>query len=400
MKCAFCETDAKYCMMNQPETFHVLCDEHLREKYKLEVKPSQIKNAGLGLFTTCAVKKGKLLGVFGSRRVVYRKRNEKKIDEFVDRYYEGDYDLLLKSPKLRSEDVLLLCQNPLESSVFRFMNDAIGPDRRTSTRIIYLFLFNNVREEDIVHGWYLSGLEVKHCAGIKIAADVDIPKGGELFYDYGCDYWKYKEGFVLKKGINNVRSKRLGQIPNEMKEKVMNQLNMKRKKTNELMVPRKKWRKDGKQYYDHKEFKEKCPEAYKEYRRRRNEYFYKKRGYSEEKIAQIKALREGKEPNPLVIREKRNDYIRKWFKDNPDKYAKRLQYMREYIRERRRRQKNAYDVEYRKRNKKRINEYNAQYRKRPEYVIHKKKYNVKYNEIRRMRRKKSGQGLCTSPCPS
>ena len=42
------------------------------------------------------------------------------------------------------EDVLLLCEDPLSSSVFRFMNDAIGPDRLNLRRAVRRIRHNNV----------------------------------------------------------------------------------------------------------------------------------------------------------------------------------------------------------------------------------------------------------------
>ncbi len=65
---------------------HPFCAEHTREVLGVEVRPSQIKQAGLGLWAVRDFKKGVLLFEYGGERLAKREYNERYREDIMGAY--------------------------------------------------------------------------------------------------------------------------------------------------------------------------------------------------------------------------------------------------------------------------------------------------------------------------
>jgi uncharacterized protein len=123
----------------------------------LEVKPSTLPNAGLGLFTKKDIKKG-------TRIIEYL--GEVITEKELDRRAENDiYGYAFYISKRKVIDAYYT-----PDEIARYANDANGIERVPGIR-------NNCSYEIWKNrGW--------------ITAEKNIPAGAEIFVSYGADYWK------------------------------------------------------------------------------------------------------------------------------------------------------------------------------------------------------------------
>lgn len=122
---------------------------------QLRVKKSQLPNAGKGLFTTKAIPKG-------TRIVEYKGRRSKWKDV---RDEDGKNGYIFYINRNHVIDAL-----PTKTALARYANDARGLTKIKG-------VINNA-------DYVVDGLKAY------IESKRDIPAGGEIFVDYGKDYWK------------------------------------------------------------------------------------------------------------------------------------------------------------------------------------------------------------------
>lgn len=161
---------------------------------QLKVKKSQLPNAGNGLFTTKAIPKG-------TRIVEYKGRRSKWKDV---RDEDGKNGYIFYINRNHVIDAL-----PTKKALARYANDARGLTR----------IKGMINNSDYVVDGLKAYIESKR----------DIPAGGEIFVDYGKDYWKvirdniklWKAEEKEKKKETKVRKQRNGQ---KTKQKKSNQV--------------------------------------------------------------------------------------------------------------------------------------------------------------------------------
>ena len=131
-----------------------LCWQHLKKEQHLRIKPSQIPNAGLGLWTTKSFKAGDRVDVY---------KGEELTRQQVDARYPGDE--LAVYTICAGDDARSKCIDgrKTNSSAARFANDARGTAG----------LRNNVEIPRTV---------------MKIKGK-GVPANRELFLNYGATYW-------------------------------------------------------------------------------------------------------------------------------------------------------------------------------------------------------------------
>ncbi|MGC3946249.1 MAG: SET domain-containing protein [Chryseolinea sp.] len=122
---------------------------------QLKVKTSQLPNAGKGLFTTKPIPKG-------TRIVEYKGRRSKWKDV---RDEDGKNGYIFYINRNHVIDAL-----PTKKALARYANDARGLTR----------IKGMINNSDYVVDGLKAYIESKR----------DIPAGGEIFVDYGKDYWK------------------------------------------------------------------------------------------------------------------------------------------------------------------------------------------------------------------
>ena len=125
------------------------CWHHLKKDDQLRVKTSKVPHAGLGLYTTKRIRKG---------RSIAKYTGEKMSRAAVDKRYG----------KKRADYVLCRGKKCIDarrsnSSVARFVNDSRGTKRKNNTKLTQSFTVKATR---------------------------NITKGSELLAGYGRDYWK------------------------------------------------------------------------------------------------------------------------------------------------------------------------------------------------------------------
>ena len=121
------------------------------DQNQLEVKKSHIKGAGHGLYTNIAIKKGDVISMFIGDRT-------KAILDYKDMLYS-----------VYLSDGTYINTRPFEGKA-KFANDA---------QFNTLFHNNSEIVEKTINGI------VEAC----LIATCDIPKGSEIFLDYGDEYW-------------------------------------------------------------------------------------------------------------------------------------------------------------------------------------------------------------------
>jgi hypothetical protein len=122
---------------------------------QLYVKKSTIPNAGKGLFTKKAIKKGTLIVEYKGRRSTWK--------EVKDEDGKNGYIFFINRNNV-------IDGLPYKKALARYANDARGLVRIKG-------LLNN-------SDYIVDGLKAY------IEAKKDIPAGAEIFVDYGKDYWK------------------------------------------------------------------------------------------------------------------------------------------------------------------------------------------------------------------
>jgi uncharacterized protein len=121
---------------------------------QLVVKKSTLPNAGKGLFTKKAIKKGTRIVEYKGRITTWK--------EVQNDNGENPYIFYLKRDHVINAE-------PYKKALARFANDAKGLHRVKG-------MSNNAEYKE-------DGLRVF------ITATKDIPAGGEIFVDYGKEYW-------------------------------------------------------------------------------------------------------------------------------------------------------------------------------------------------------------------
>ena len=179
--CDICKHLATCCMTKDTLERTLLCNQCLKTQFHFEIKQSNIPTAGLGLFTTQDIKKGDRLGIYAGpvsqhcQRIILKGVRERDL--------KGVYDITIQVNRLPA--ILITGYDPMLTSVFRMMNDAIGPDRRNKRLAYYKYFHNNVYMEGIV-----AETERPNFFGTFVYALEDIRADSELFFDYGAPYWK------------------------------------------------------------------------------------------------------------------------------------------------------------------------------------------------------------------
>lgn len=126
----------------------------------LQIRKSNILNAGDGVFTTIDIKKGQVITELKGSWMTYQQF--KNIDEVKMLYC---YYI--------NRNNILDCQNKRKGNFGRFINDANGG----STDMINNTVFINVKDK-----------KTKKYR-VYVVATMDITKGSELLVDYGSEYW-------------------------------------------------------------------------------------------------------------------------------------------------------------------------------------------------------------------
>jgi SET domain-containing protein len=124
-------------------------------KKQLYIKKSTIPNAGKGLFTKKAIPKGTRIIEYTGRRTTWKEVKDE----------DGKNGYIFYINRNNVIDAL-----PHKSAYARYANDARGLVRIKG-------LLNN-------SDYIVDGLKAY------IESKTDIPAGGEIFVDYGKDYWK------------------------------------------------------------------------------------------------------------------------------------------------------------------------------------------------------------------
>lgn len=122
---------------------------------QLYVKKSGIPNAGLGLFTKKAIPKGTRIVEYKGRRSTWKEVKDE----------DGKNGYIFYINRNNVIDAL-----PRKSALARYANDARGLVKKTG-------IFNN-------SDYVVDGLKAY------IESKKPIAAGGEIFVDYGKDYWK------------------------------------------------------------------------------------------------------------------------------------------------------------------------------------------------------------------
>ncbi len=121
----------------------------------LEVKASQIPDAGLGLYTTVDIKKGDKIIEYKGRVTTWKDAD----------HMDGDNPFLF-----HVTDDHVIDGSKHKKAIARYANDAKGLTRIKGLRNNSEFVEEGVR--------------------VFIQATRDIKAGSEIFVDYGPDYWK------------------------------------------------------------------------------------------------------------------------------------------------------------------------------------------------------------------
>ncbi len=124
-------------------------------KKSLEVKTSQIPNAGKGLYTKVAIAKGERIIEYTGKVTSWKDADHMDGDNPFIFYVTDDY---------------VIDGSKMKNAIAKYANDARGLTKVRG-------LSNNSEFEE-------DGTKVY------IVATKDIPAGSEIFVDYGPDYWK------------------------------------------------------------------------------------------------------------------------------------------------------------------------------------------------------------------
>jgi len=130
------------------------CWTHLLKEQHLRIKPSQIPQAGMGLYTTIKRPANRMIAPYTGRSIV--RSNDT---------YRGDYVVQLN-----------------DSSPFRYV------DANFTTDGAGRFSNNARRRDHFTNNSHLS-LDRQHPNQVKVVASRPIPAGKEVFTKYGADYW-------------------------------------------------------------------------------------------------------------------------------------------------------------------------------------------------------------------
>ncbi len=145
-------------------------------KKQLYIKESTIPNAGKGLFTKKPIPKGTRIVEYTGRRTTWKEvKHEDGKNGYI--FYINRNNVINALPS--------------KKSLARYANDARGLVRIKG-------LLNN-------SDYVVDGLKAY------IESKKDIPAGGEIFVDYGKDYWKViRENMKLWRSEHNGKQKRNG----------------------------------------------------------------------------------------------------------------------------------------------------------------------------------------------
>lgn len=134
----------------------------MRRTNTLIIKPSQLPNSGMGLFTKTDIPKG-------SRTIEYTGRRKKWKDV---KHLDGHNGYLLRLSRTTAIDA-----KPKRSGLGRYTNDAMGISRIPGLR-------NNA--EYLIYG-----------NRVFIEATRNIRKGEEIFVSYGMEFWALQQRLWL-----------------------------------------------------------------------------------------------------------------------------------------------------------------------------------------------------------
>ena len=152
-------------------------------KKQLYIKESTIPNAGKGLFTKKPIPKGTRIVEYTGRRTTWKEvKHEDGKNGYI--FYINRNNVINALPS--------------KKSLARYANDARGLVRIKG-------LLNN-------SDYVVDGLKAY------IESKKDIPAGGEIFVDYGKDYWKViRENMKLWRSEQNGKQKNNGATSNSKK---------------------------------------------------------------------------------------------------------------------------------------------------------------------------------------
>ena len=154
------EVDGKRCKLNQPVDGVWFCNKHLNKIFNLQIKPSGIKGAGMGLFC-------------GSHPF--------KKDDIVGEYSRYD---IKKSPKETYKNC-----NTHECQAYIYCSDAEECWDAKNTPSIIVRFANDARSERKNNACFED-----YKRRVFMYTDKNIKAGNEIFCDYGEDYdWSFLE---------------------------------------------------------------------------------------------------------------------------------------------------------------------------------------------------------------